>query len=82
MEQIEENSDALGDIKPSKHRLLSVPDTPSLRLGAGRSQVQILSPRSIFGASMRVRGIAQVVACAPGTGRVPGVPLIQAVKKL
>src|ERR1700677_550824 len=47
MEQIEENSDALGDTKPSKHRLLSVSDTLSLRLGAGRSQVQILSPRYV-----------------------------------
>jgi len=45
MEQIEENSAALNDTQPSKHRLLSVPDTPSFRLGAGRSQVQILSPR-------------------------------------
>jgi hypothetical protein len=33
------------DSNLSKHRLYQLGDTPSLRLGAGRSQVQILSPR-------------------------------------
>jgi hypothetical protein len=44
-EQIEENSEALRALNPSKHGLQQLSDTPSLRLGAGRSQVQILSPR-------------------------------------
>src|SRR5580704_4312641 len=44
-EQIERNRRELRSKKPSKHGLYHLSDTPSLRLGAGRSQVQILSPR-------------------------------------
>ena len=46
-EQIERNPGELRSKKPSKHGLYHLSDTPSLRLGAGRSQVQILSPRYV-----------------------------------
>ncbi len=44
-EQIQRNPGKLRSTKPSKHGLHHLSGTPSLRLGAGRSQVQILSPR-------------------------------------
>jgi hypothetical protein len=44
-EQIERNRDALGRRTPNKHGAHQLRGTPSLGLGAGRSQVQILSPR-------------------------------------
>jgi hypothetical protein len=44
-EQNEENQDALGRRKPNESGPLQLSDTPFFSLGAGRSQVQILSPR-------------------------------------
>jgi hypothetical protein len=44
-EQIESNSDALRRSRPARSRRPRVSHTRSLGLGAGRSQVQILSPR-------------------------------------
>jgi hypothetical protein len=50
---------------PAKHGLYHLSDTPSLRLGAGRSQVQILSPRPFCRRSNRP---------SPPGGWVFGVP--------
>jgi hypothetical protein len=44
-EQTEQNWAAPSSRKPNESGPLQRGDTPSLRLGAGRSQVQILSPR-------------------------------------
>jgi hypothetical protein len=44
-EQVEASAEAPNTQNPNKHGLHQLNHTPSLRLGAGRSQVQILSPR-------------------------------------
>src|SRR5437879_318141 len=44
-DQTSKNSAPLGAPTPNKHRRSCLSDTPLRALGAGRSQVQILSPR-------------------------------------